>query len=64
MVSVNQVKRPQGMPRRRCEYNSKRDLKLMSVRTRSWIDSAQDRDYWKALVNAALNSGFIEHKIC
>ena len=21
----------------------------------NWIDSAQDRDYWRALVNAALN---------
>ena len=27
----------------------------MGVRTRNWIDSAQDRDYWRALMNAVLN---------
>ena len=29
--------------------------KEMGISTRNWIDSAQDRDYWGALVNAALN---------
>ena len=27
----------------------------LGVDGRKWIDSAQDRDYWKVLVNAALN---------
>ena len=31
------------------------DLKEIAVSVRSWIDSAQDRDYWRALVNAAWN---------
>ena len=31
------------------------DLKEIGINTRYWIDSAQDRDYWRALVNAALN---------
>ena len=31
------------------------DLKEIGVNTRNWVDSAQDRDYWRALVNAALN---------
>ena len=40
---------------RRWEDNIKMDLKEIGVNMRSWIDSAQDRDYWRALVNAALN---------
>ena len=28
---------------------------VISVITRNWVDSAQDRDYWRVLVNAALN---------
>jgi len=31
------------------------DLKEIGIDMRNWIDSAQDRDYWSALVNAALN---------
>jgi hypothetical protein len=30
-------------------------LKEVSINTRNWVDSAQDKDYWRALVNAALN---------
>ena len=31
------------------------DLKETDVNVRSWIDSAQGRDYWKIVVNAAWN---------
>ena len=31
------------------------DLKEIGIDTRNWIDSARDRVYWIALVNAALN---------
>ena len=31
------------------------DLKEISINTRNWVVSAQDRDYWRALVNAVLN---------
>ena len=48
-------KRPLGRPRRRWEDNIRMNLKEISFNARNWIDAAQDRDYWKALVNAALN---------
>ena len=31
------------------------DLKEIGINEGSWVDSAQDRDYWRTLVNAALN---------
>jgi hypothetical protein len=30
------------------------DLKEIGINSRNWIDSAQDKDYWRTLVNAAL----------
>ena len=45
-------KRPLGRPRRRWEDNIRMDL---GINTGNWVDSAQDRNYWRALVNAALN---------
>ena len=40
---------------RRWEDNIKIDLKEIGVNMRNWIDSAQDRDYCRALVNVELN---------
>ena len=48
-------KRPLGRPRRRWEGNIRMDLKEIGIDTRNWVDSAQDRDYWRALVNSALD---------
>ena len=48
-------KRPLGRPRRRCEDNIRMDLKEADINTRNLVDSAQIRDYWRALVNATLN---------
>ena len=31
------------------------ELKKVGLNTRNWVDLAQDTDYWRALVNAALN---------
>ena len=46
-------KRPLG--RHRWEDIIRMDLKKIDINTRNWVDLAQDRDYWRGLVNAALN---------
>ena len=48
-------KRPLGRPRRRWEDNITMDLEEIGVNAGNWVDSARDRNYWRALVNAALN---------
>ena len=48
-------KRPLGRPRRRWEDNIRMDLEEIGISAGNWFDSAQDRNYWRALVNAALN---------
>jgi len=47
--------RPLGRPRRRWEDNIRMDLEETSINAGNWVESAQDRDYWRALVNATLN---------
>ena len=38
--------------------------KERGVNTRNWVDSAQDKGYWRPLVNAAIElSGSISHGI-
>ena len=48
-------KRPLGRPRRRWEDNIRMDLEEIGIIAGNWVDSAQDRNYWRALVNLALN---------
>ena len=48
-------KRPLGRPRRRWEDNIRMDLEEIGFNSGNWVDSAQDRNYLRALVNAALN---------
>ena len=43
------------MPRRRWEDNIRMDLEEIGINADNWVDSAQVRDYLRALVNAALN---------
>ena len=40
---------------RKLEGNIRKDLKEIGINTRNWVDSALGRDYWRALVSAALN---------
>ena len=48
-------KGPLGRPRRRWEDNIRMDLKEIGINTGNWVDSAEDKDYWRTLVNAALS---------
>ena len=42
-------------PRRRWEDNIRMDLEEIGINAGNWVDSAQDWDYWRALVNVPLN---------
>ena len=55
LTGIPTAKRPLGRPKRRWEYNIRMNLKEIGINTRNWVDSAQDRNYWRALVNAPLN---------
>ena len=33
------------------------DLEEVGISAGNWVDSAQDRGYWRVLVNAVLNHG-------
>ena len=44
-----------GRPRRRWENNIRMNLEEIGINASNWVNSAQDRNYWRALVNAALN---------
>ena len=48
-------KRLSGRLRRRWEDNIRMNLKGIVINSRNWVDLTQDRDYWRALVNATLN---------
>ena len=48
-------KRPLGRPRRIWEDNIRMDLEEIGINAGNWVDSAQDSDYWRALVNSTLN---------
>ena len=55
LTGIPAGKRLLGNPRRRWEENIGMDLKEIGTNTRNWVNLAQDKDYWRALVNAALN---------
>jgi hypothetical protein len=48
-------KRPLGRPRCRWEDGIRMDLREIGWRSVDWIQLAQDRDRWQALVNTVMN---------
>jgi len=58
LVGKPEGKRPLGRPRGRWEDNIKMDLLEMGCGGMDWIELAQGRDSWRALVNAVMNLPF------
>ena len=58
LVGRPEGKRPLGRPSCIWEDNIKTDLQEVGCWDMDWIDLAQDRDRWRALVNAVTNFGF------
>jgi hypothetical protein len=55
LVGKPEGKRPLGRPRRRWLDNIEMDPREIGWDCMDWIDLAQDRDQWKALVNTVMN---------
>jgi hypothetical protein len=55
LVGKPEGKRPLGRPTRRWVDNIEMDLREIGWDGLDWMDMAQDRDQWRALVNTVLN---------
>ena len=55
LVGISEGKRPLGRPRRRWYDNIKMNLREVGCGGLDWIELAQDRDRWRALVNVVIN---------
>ena len=55
LIGKPEGKRPLGRPRFRWQGNIKMDFQEVECEGMDWIDVAQVRDRWRALVNALVN---------
>jgi hypothetical protein len=55
LVGKPEERRPLGRPRRRWEDNIRMDLQEVGCGCVNWMELAQDRDRWRALVSAVMN---------
>ena len=55
LVGMPEGKRPLGRPRRRWEDNIKMDLQEVGGGGGDWMELAQNRDRWRALVSTVMN---------
>jgi hypothetical protein len=55
LVGRPEGRRPLGRPRRGWEDNIKMCLREIGFVDVDWIDLAQDRDRWRAIVNTVMN---------
>jgi len=58
LVRKTEGKRPLRRPRRRWEDNIKMDLQKVGGGCGDWMELAQDRDRWQALVSTVINLRF------
>jgi len=59
-VGKPEGKRQLGRPRRGWEDNTKMDLQDVGCEGMHWIELAQDRGRWRALVNAIKGTEFLD----
>jgi hypothetical protein len=55
LMGEREGRRPLGRPRHRWEDAIKMDLREIGLGSVDWIQLAQDRDRWRALVNTVMN---------
>jgi hypothetical protein len=55
LVGKPERRRPQGRPRRKWEDNIRMNLREVGCGCVEWMELAQDRDRWRALVSAVMN---------
>jgi hypothetical protein len=55
LVGKPEEKRPLGRPRRRWEDNIKMDIQEVGGSRGDWMELAQDRDRWRAVVGTVRN---------
>ena len=55
LVGKPEGKRPLGRPRRRWEDNIKMDFQEVGEGCEDWMELAQDRNRWRALVSKVMN---------
>jgi hypothetical protein len=58
LVGKPEGRRPLGRPRHRWEDNIRMDFRKVRCGCVDWIELAQDRDRWHALVSAVMNLWF------
>jgi len=63
LVGKPEVRRPLGRPRRRWEDNIRMDLREVGCGCVDWMELAQDRDRWRALVSAVINIRIPENAV-
>jgi hypothetical protein len=57
LLGRREGRRPLGRPKRRWENNIKMDFQEVGWGGMDWIDVIQNRDRWRAVVNAVMNLG-------